>query len=125
MLWLVLLRTPYYLQAWQQLAKDENVTVDDILANSTVLRPVVLYHVLPTSLSPDELAASRLMDTFWKGRQLFSDPTRRVSRPEVMNAEGRRVCVWEGGGRGKAGGQANGNTEAVKMCPGISDDHSH
>lgn len=57
--------------AWQRLSSDWGTSVAELLTNVTALRAVMLYHLLPQSLSPSALRKTPVIHTYWKGHDVY------------------------------------------------------
>lgn len=57
--------------AWQRLSSDWGTSVAELLTNVTALRAVMLYHLLPESLSPSGLRKTPVIHTYWKGHDVY------------------------------------------------------
>ncbi len=58
-------------QAFAAFAADSNTTLETLLNDPTLLRHLLLYHLVPEPLDPATLAATPVMDTTWQGAQVF------------------------------------------------------
>ncbi|PNW85186.1 hypothetical protein CHLRE_03g175300v5 [Chlamydomonas reinhardtii] len=59
--------------AWQVFAADAGTSVDALLteAGGALVRHLLLYGLVPTPLSPQQLAASPVLNTSWAGQMVF------------------------------------------------------